>query len=348
MSTAAKTLPIPQPDRDRGHDRIAEGTGHPERSERSPAAAALKDATSDGARRSPNRSDIPLPAPRGAIPVVTTIADLQEALADTARGFVPTMGALHAGHAALIARAAAENAQTVVSIFVNPTQFDDPADLARYPRSLDHDAAVAAEHDATLIFAPTADEMYPPAFATAVEVPSLAGRWEGAARPGHFRGVATVVARLLGLVRPRRAYFGEKDFQQLQIIRRLHGDLALPGEIVACPTVRELDGLALSSRNIRLSPEARRAAAALPRALAAMARLAGEVDETAAIVAAGERVLGAEPAMRLDYLAVVEPTTLKPLSRLGPGARAIVAVEVGGVRLIDNLELAPEAAAWGS
>ena len=285
----------------------------------------------------------------GGLPtVVTTVAALREALVGHSAGLVPTMGALHDGHAALIARSAAENPTTVVSIFVNPTQFADPGDYRRYPRSLERDATFAGGHGATLLFAPTTEEMYPPGFATGVEVGGLADRWEGAARPGHFRGVATVVARLLGLVRPARAYFGEKDFQQLQIVRRLHADLALPGANVGCPTVREPDGLARSSRNARLSPEARRSAVALPRALQAMAAKAETESDVTALVAAGETLLRETPGLDLDYLAVVDPATLEPLSRLVPGARAIVAAAVGGVRLIDNLELVPEASGWAS
>src|SRR5690606_27948618 len=167
------------------------------------------------------------------------------------------MGALHAGHVALIERAARENACTVVSIFVNPTQFNDPSDLARYPRNLDRDVEVASDAGADVIYAPDAETVYPPGFSTFVEVGGLTDRWEGEARPGHFRGVATVVTILLNTVRPRRAYFGEKDYQQLLVVRRMQRDLRLPGEIVACPTVREPDGLALSSRNARLTPEQR-------------------------------------------------------------------------------------------
>ena len=276
-------------------------------------------------------------------PVVTTVVALRAALGRRPPGLVPTMGALHEGHAALIAGSAAANPATVVSIFVNPTQFADPGDFARYPRSLARDAVFAGAHGATILFAPTTEEMYPAGFATSVEVAGLGERWEGAARPGHFRGVATVVARLLGLVRPARAYFGEKDFQQLQIVRRLHADLALPGEIVGWPTVREPDGLAHSSRNTRLSLDGRRSAVALPRALRAMAALARTEDDAAALVAAGEAVLREATGVHLDYLAVVDPATLAPVPRLVPGARAIVAAEVGEVRLIDNVELVPEA-----
>jgi len=276
--------------------------------------------------------------------IVTDRAALRAALGGVAPGLVPTMGALHAGHLALIRRAAAENRRTVVSVFVNPTQFDDPADLERYPRNPAGDAALALEAGADLVFAPAVEAIYPPGAATAVEVGGPAVRWEGAARPGHFRGVATVVTILLNLVRPARAYFGEKDWQQLQVVRRLHADLALPGAIVGCPTVRDADGLALSSRNARLSPDERWRAAAVPNALFRMADLAaaGEGD-AARLIAAGREVLAAEPALAVEYLAVVEPTTLEPVAAVGAGARALLAVTLGPIRLIDNVALEPAA-----
>ena len=272
--------------------------------------------------------------------IVASRAELRDALAGEAPGFVPTMGAIHEGHVALIRRAAAENARTVVSVFVNPTQFGDPADLARYPRDLPRDVALATEAGADLIFAPPVEEVYPPGFATTVEVAGPTERWEGAARPGHFRGVATVVAILLNLVRPARAYFGEKDYQQLLVVRRLHADLALPGAIVGCPTVREPDGLALSSRNARLSPDERRQAVAIPRALFRMADLAaaGETDATR-LVEAGRRALAAALDLTEEYLAVVDGATLEPAPVVRSRSRAIVAARLGGVRLIDNVAL---------
>lgn len=274
--------------------------------------------------------------------MVATRGALRAALGGEAPGFVPTLGALHAGHLALIRRSAAENARTVVSVFLNPTQFGDAADVAGYPRDGERDAALAAEAGADLIFAPPVEAIYPPGFATAVEVAGLAERWEGAARPGHFRGVATVVAILLNLVRPARAYFGEKDYQQLLVVRRLHADLALPGKIVGCPTVRDADGVALSSRNARLSPAARRSAAAIPRALTRMAELAdGGEGDVGRLVGAGLGELGAVPGLAVEYLAVGDGETLDPLSALAAGARALVAVRLGGVRLIDNRELVP-------
>ncbi|HET7095303.1 MAG TPA: pantoate--beta-alanine ligase [Thermomicrobiales bacterium] len=276
--------------------------------------------------------------------VVRTRAGIRAALGDDAPGLVPTMGALHAGHAALIRRSVAENERTVVSIFVNPTQFSDQADLAAYPRSFDDDLATVAAAGADLVFAPTVGEMYPPGFSTAVDVDGLSRRWEGASRPGHFRGVATVVAILLGLIRPARAYFGEKDYQQLTIVRRLHADLALPGVVVGCPTVRGADGLALSSRNARLSAADRATAAALPRALAVMADLARDgVRDAARLEAAGCAELEAAPEIEIDYLAVVDGATLEPVAEAAAGSRVLAAVRLGGVRLIDNIALpAPE------
>ena len=274
--------------------------------------------------------------------LVRTGADLREAVRGFgfAPGFVATMGALHAGHAALIRRSAAENPATVVSIFVNPTQFEDPGDLARYPRGIERDLDVAAAAGADIVFAPDVPEIYPPGFATSVDVAGLTDCWEGAVRPGHFRGVATVVTLLINLVRPGRSYFGEKDYQQLVVVRRLHRDLALPGEIVGCPTVREPDGLALSSRNVRLTPEERQQAAAVPRALERMSALAAAGERDAgALIAGGAEALRSVPDLEIDYLAVVDPESLEPLERLAggaDGARALVSVRLGGIRLIDN------------
>ncbi len=281
--------------------------------------------------------------------IVRTRAELRAALVEMpAPGLVPTMGALHAGHRALIARAAAENQATVVSVFVNPTQFGDGDDFARYPRSLERDAFESAQSGAALVFAPFVDDVYPPGFATTVDVGPMAERWEGAARPGHFRAVATVVAVLIGLVRPGRAYFGEKDYQQLQVIRRMHADLALPGRVVGCGTVREADGLALSSRNARLSPAARLDASAIPRALFAMRDRVAAGERDADALGAVGRAKMAAPGIDLDYLAVVDPETLEPVTKIEPGARAIVAATVGGVRLIDNLDLTDEVLSWAS
>lgn len=254
-------------------------------------------------------------------------------------GLTPTMGALHDGHRQLISRAASENDTVVVSIFVNPAQFGSAADLERYPRQLEADVQSAADAGATIIYAPRPDTVYPPGFSTWIEPGDLAARWEGRSRPGHFRGVATVVAILLNSVRPDRSYFGEKDFQQLQIIRRMHEDLRLPGAIVGCSTVRDADGLALSSRNSRLSAHGRETAAAIPRALTAIADAARAGAASAEdLVRVGARWL-TDPAIAVDYLTVVDPATLQPVAAISPGCRVLVAVEIEGVRLIDNIGL---------
>jgi pantoate--beta-alanine ligase len=282
-------------------------------------------------------------------PIVSTRTDLRRALDHEAPGFVATLGALHVGHQALIEQSARENARTVVSIFVNPTQFQDPADLDRYPRDLDRDAALATAAGADLIFAPTLSEMYPPGSSTRIEVGPLADRWEGASRPGHFTGVATVVAILLNLVRPGRAYFGEKDYQQLQVVKRIHADLALPGEIIGCTTIREADGLALSSRNARLSPATRRQAGVIPRALTVVTGLAGAGEaDVATLLAAGHSVLGTTPEFQTDYLAIVDGATLEPIETATAGARVLLAGVLDGVRLIDNMALAPGTTARGA
>ena len=272
--------------------------------------------------------------------IVETPKALRDVLAEIDPGFVPTMGALHEGHRALIERSARENSATVVSIFVNPTQFSNPSDLEKYPRTLERDALIATEAGADLIYAPSVQAIYPEGFATSVTVSGLTDFWEGAARPGHFAGVTTVVAILLNSVRPARAYFGEKDFQQLQVVRRMHRDLRLPGEIVACPTVREADGLALSSRNSRLGSDERLSATALSRALFAMRDLANSGERAIAeLLDHGHRIIAAEPGIALDYLAIVDPSTLDQLPEMIPGARALIAANAGATRLIDNLAL---------
>jgi pantoate--beta-alanine ligase len=270
------------------------------------------------------------------IEIVTTRAALRHALGATRPGLVPTMGALHAGHFSLISRSARENPLTVVSVFVNPIQFTNPGDLDRYPRNLSRDAATAANAGADIVFAPDVSEIYPPGFDTTVEVGALTERWEGAARPGHFRGVATVVTILLNLVQPARAYFGEKDYQQLQVVRRFHRDLALPGEIEGCPTIRDKDGLALSSRNRQLAAADRAVALAIPRAIAAVqaAAKAGETNTVQLQRLALDKLT--IPGIATDYVAIVDGTTLEPLAKVAPGARVLIAATAGGVRLIDN------------
>lgn len=256
-------------------------------------------------------------------------------------GFVPTMGAFHEGHRSLLRRARAECDLAVCSIFVNPTQFEDPADLAAYPRDEEEDLRQAEAIGIDLAFVPGVEEMYPagPPEVT-VDPGPLGERLEGASRPGHFRGVATVVAKLFHAVGPCRAYFGEKDAQQLAVIRRMVRDLDFPVEIVACPTVREPDGLALSSRNRRLTPEQREAAGCLFLALAEAAELAraGERD-AAKLVAVMAREIGATPGARLDYVAVVDEETFEEVREITRPARALVAARFGEVRLIDNLLL---------
>ncbi|HEY3942840.1 MAG TPA: pantoate--beta-alanine ligase [Acidimicrobiales bacterium] len=257
---------------------------------------------------------------------------------------VPTMGALHDGHRSLVARAAAECDQVVVSIFVNPLQFGDAEDLRRYPRTLDADLATCEAVGATVVFVPSVEEMYPSwpdPPATTVRVGELGGRFEGASRPGHFDGVATVVTKLFAIAGPCRAYFGEKDFQQLAIVRQLARDLSFPVTVVGCPTVREPDGLALSSRNTRLGAAERQAAGVLWQALATGCRAldAGESSPRALAKLMGDVVAG-EPLARLDYAAAVDADRLTEPSGIGPGdrVRLLVAAQVGAVRLIDNCD----------
>ncbi len=273
---------------------------------------------------------------------VRAVGDLRIALAPARRegrtiGLVPTMGALHDGHLSLIRRARRECDVVVVSLFVNPAQFNERADLDRYPRDERRDAGLAADAGADILFAPPVEEVYPPGFATAVEVSGLSDRFEGAVRGAeHFRGVCTVVAKLLGMALPDVAYFGQKDAQQLVVIRRMVADLNLPVRVQACPTVREDDGLALSSRNVRLSAEQRARARALPEALHAAARAAaagerkGDALLTAARAAMRER--GVEP----EYVALVDPDTLEPCDGLERDALLLVAARLGETRLIDN------------
>ena len=275
--------------------------------------------------------------------VVRTREELRANLGDARPGLVPTMGALHAGHESLISRSASENAFTVVSVFVNPIQFSNRDDLTHYPQDLEQDVARAQEAGADLIFAPDVETIYPLGFDTMVEVGALSARWEGASRPGHFQGVATVVTILLNLVQPARSYFGEKDFQQLQVIRRMHADLALPGVIVGCPTVRDDDGLALSSRNVRLSPEDRIRALALPRAIDEVAAAAARGETDARLLEAAALSALSVPGVTVDYLALVDESSLEPLSRLNTGARLLIAASVGGTRLIDNAAIEPRA-----
>ena len=271
-----------------------------------------------------------------------TVADLRSLLAPARRagltiGLVPTMGALHEGHLSLIRHAHAHCDRVVVSLFVNPAQFNERADLDTYPRREQDDAALAAAAGADVLFAPTVEEVYPPGFATSVEVLGLTDRLEGAARGSrHFRGVTTVVTKLLCMAMPDVAYFGQKDAQQVLVIRRLVQDLNLPVRIESRPTVREPDGLAMSSRNVLLSAEERSRALELSAALARAARLAeaGERSAAALLEAAREtlRIAGVRP----EYVALVEPDTLEPVQRLDGEALLAIAARIDDVRLIDN------------
>jgi pantoate--beta-alanine ligase len=261
-----------------------------------------------------------------------------ERLAGRRVGLVPTMGALHAGHLSLLEAARREVDVVVVSVFVNPLQFDNPADLARYPRSIDRDAALAAEAGADYLFAPAEEELHPTPVLTSVQVTELGDVLEGASRAGHFGGVATVVTKLLALTGRCRAYFGEKDYQQLVLVRRLVTELHFPVEVVGCPTVRDPDGVATSSRNVLLSPAERAAAPVLHRALLAGRDLleAGErrPDRVGAAMAT---VVGQEPLASLDYAAAVDASDLRAPARLSGEVRLLVAAWLGTTRLIDNL-----------
>ena len=253
-------------------------------------------------------------------------------------GLVPTMGFLHAGHRSLMARAAAENDLVVASIFVNPLQFNPGEDFEDYPRDLGRDLEVCRLGGAHVVFAPQPEEMYPLPVLTSVSVGPLAEVLCGAARPGHFDGVATVVAKLFSIVGECSAYFGEKDFQQLAVVSRMTADLSMPVRVVGCPTVRDPDGLAMSSRNAYLSEEERRQAPVLKRALDAGAALV-ESGETAAdaVTAAMESVIATAPSAEIDYAAAVSAATLRPEARLSGEVRLLVAARFGKARLIDNV-----------
>jgi pantoate--beta-alanine ligase len=251
------------------------------------------------------------------------------------------MGALHAGHASLIRAARGSCGLVAVSIFVNPTQFGPNEDYSRYPRSFEADCALAQAAGASVVFAPAVEELYPAGAATFVEVEGLSHRLDGASRPGHFRGVATVVAKLLIATEADRAFFGQKDAAQVAVLRRMAADLRVGTEIVVCPIVREPDGLALSSRNLYLSPEERTQALTLSRVIRQAESLAaaGEV-RASALLEAARRIFNAEPAIRIDYIEVVNWATLEPVETAAPGTLFAVAAWVGATRLIDNTILA--------
>lgn len=252
-------------------------------------------------------------------------------------GLVPTMGALHAGHALLMRAAAEQCGHAAVTIFVNPTQFGPHEDLDRYPRTFEADCLLAEREGARVVFAPTVEEMYPAGAATFVDVEGLSGRLDGASRPGHFRGVATVVTKLLIAAEADKAFFGQKDAAQVAVLRRMVRDLRIGTELVVCPIVREQDGLALSSRNVYLSPEERRQALVLSRAVRRVeAMVAGGERRAAMLVDAARQTLTSEPAVRVDYAELVEWTTLEPVEMATPGTLFAVAAWVGATRLIDN------------
>jgi pantoate--beta-alanine ligase len=273
--------------------------------------------------------------------VATTVRETFEfvrgvQLAGKRVGLVPTMGALHAGHISLVERSSRENDFTVVTIFVNPMQFAPQEDLAKYPRNLDDDLAKLAAAKADLVFAPSVEEMYPPGFATSVDVADATARLEGQFRPTHFRGVTTVVMKLFQIAPADRAYFGQKDYQQSLVVRRMAADLNLPIQIVVCPTVREPDGLAMSSRNRYLSTDDRQRALVLSRSLrqARESFAAGERD-TATIRAEVQKQI-ADANVALDYVSVADPNTLAELDVINGSAVVLIAARVGNTRLIDN------------
>jgi pantoate--beta-alanine ligase len=284
----------------------------------------------------------------GPLRITATIADARTALRDLrARGFtiglVPTMGALHEGHLSLVRAAKAACDAVVVSIFVNPTQFGPNEDFAKYPRAFEADCAALEREGVALIFAPSAEEMYSPGASAFVDVEGLSARLDGASRPGHFRGVATVVAKLFNIVGPDKAFFGQKDAAQLAVLRKMVRDLNFPLELVACAIVREPDGLAMSSRNRYLTPEQRGRALVLSRALREVERLAQSgVTSTQDLLAAGHAVLASVPEVRLDYLRIVNPDTLEDVHDISRGALVAIAAFVVTTRLIDNVLLLKE------
>ena len=275
--------------------------------------------------------------------IVASKDEMRRACRESGRplGLVPTMGALHDGHLSLVDHARSDNATVAVSIFVNPTQFGEGEDFAKYPRDLDADLEMLRQRGVDLVFTPDVSEVYPPGFDTWVEVGPIAERLEGAARPGHFRGVATVVAKLFGIVQPDRAYFGQKDGQQTVVVRKLARDLDMGVNVVVLPTVREPDGLAMSSRNVRLKPDERQAATAVFRALSAghEAWRSGESNaESIRNAVRGE--LAKEPLLgQVDYVSLAAEESLEELDTAATGAMLSTAVHLGAVRLIDNVVL---------
>ncbi len=274
--------------------------------------------------------------------VIRSIADLRQVITAARRagqrvGVVPTMGALHPGHLSLVAAAESECDLVVVTIFVNPTQFGPHEDFQKYPRTLEADLKLLAAHRVDVVFTPAVEDMYPPGAATMVEVAGAAERWEGACRPGHFRGVATIVLKLFNLTQPDVSYFGRKDLQQTLVVRQMVRDLDVPVEVRVCPTIRESDGLAMSSRNAYLSADDRRAALVLSRALFRGAELVrGGERDASRVLAAMQALVASEPRVKLEYLAIVDPVTMAEVGQIDTLAYAIVAARVGTTRLIDN------------
>jgi pantoate--beta-alanine ligase len=279
--------------------------------------------------------------------IIETVADMEATRArmEGDVGLVPTMGYLHEGHLSLVRRCREEKDRTIVSVFVNPTQFGPDEDLDRYPRNRDRDLALLEAERVDAVFWPAADEIYPPGFNDWVEVTGpIVTRLEGAARPGHFRGVTTVVARLFRIVRPDRAYFGQKDAQQLRVIRRMVENLDLGVEIVACPTIRDPDGLAMSSRNAYLSPEERRAALVIPRALDLVRKmvLGRGVRDADLIRESVEDYVRQVPKLGLEYISVADEQTFDEVETIDRPVLVLLAARVGPTRLIDNALLSPE------
>jgi pantoate--beta-alanine ligase len=256
-------------------------------------------------------------------------------------GFVPTMGALHPGHLSLVRAARQETAVVVTSIFVNPTQFGPNEDFSKYPRTFEKDSTMLAAEKTDYIFSPTVEEMYPKDATTWVDVEGLSGKLDGRSRPGHFRGVTTVVSKLFNIVQPDRAFFGQKDAAQVAVIRKMVRDLNFAVQIVVCPIVRESDGLAMSSRNAYLNPEQRKQALVLSHALKQVEKLAAQGEASAErLVVAGQQAMAEEASVRLDYFEIVNPDTLDPVVDVSHGALVAVAAHVGSTRLIDNIVLA--------
>jgi pantoate--beta-alanine ligase len=270
---------------------------------------------------------------------ILEVRALRQKLSGTV-GFVPTMGYLHEGHLALVKQARIENSAVIVSIYVNPTQFGPREDFGAYPRDLNRDLDLLREGGVDIVFVPSDDQMYSPEFSTWVDVEGVSKQLEGACRPGHFRGVATVVAKLFNIVQPTKAYFGQKDAQQVVVIKRMVADLNMAVEIVVVPTVREGDGLAMSSRNIYLSPEERKAAKILFRALtlARQLRLGGEKD-AGKIRRQMAALIQKEPLAKTDYVSIVDAETMEELNLIDRSALASLAVRIGKTRLIDNMSL---------